>query len=254
MARSIRHSPSHHPTGDADQTTHASGARPSRRGFLGVGATASVAAGLMVHSSVAAAAESRELRLGIVGCGGRGSGAVNDSLTINEHVRLVAAADLYASKCASMRKAMQEAHPGKVALDDGSMYDGLDGYKRVLDDPNVDVVLITTSPGFRPIYLRAAVEAGKHVFAEKPACVDPAGYRTCLEVHDAAVARGTAIVAGTDRGNERRGIPAHQLDALHLAERRSDHRTGRPQPRHHELGHGEQSRVGLRGGRTIHPP
>lgn len=158
---------------------------------------ASTSAAVMVHSSLAADEEVRELRLAIVGCGGRGSGAINDSLTINEGVKLVAAADLYASKCASMRKAMQEAHPGKVALDDGSMYDGLDGYKRVLDDPNVDVVLITTSPGFRPIYLRAAVEAGKHVFAEKPACVDPAGYRTCLEVHDAAVARGTAIVAGT---------------------------------------------------------
>jgi predicted dehydrogenase len=74
---------------------------------------------------------------------------------------------------------------------------GLDSYRRILDDPNVDLVLITTSPGFRPGYLREAVEAGKHVFTEKPACVDPAGYRICLEAHDAAVARGTAIVAGT---------------------------------------------------------
>ncbi len=171
--------------------------RESRRGFLGAGATASIAAGLMVHSSRAAAEEKRELRLGIVGCGGRGGGAINDSLTINEGVKLVAMADLYTKKCASLRQAMIAAHPDKVAVDDAKMYDGLDGYRRVLDDPAVDVVLLTSSPGFRPRHVREAVEAGKHVFAEKPACVDPAGYRVCLEAHDRAVAKGTAIVTGT---------------------------------------------------------
>ncbi|MCE9630175.1 MAG: Gfo/Idh/MocA family oxidoreductase [Planctomycetia bacterium] len=167
----------------------------NRRGFLGAGATASAA--LMVHSSVAAAEEPRELRLGIVGCGGRGAGAVNDSLTINSRVKLVAAADLYVSKCAALRQALTAAHEDKVSLADASMHGGLDGYKRVLDDPNVDVVLLATSPGFRPAYVREAVAAGKHVFAEKPACVDPAGYRICLEAHDKAVAAGTAIVTGT---------------------------------------------------------
>ena len=168
----------------------------SRRSFVSA-AAAGGAAGLMGHSSLAAAEESRQLRLALVGCGGRGSGAINDSLTINQGVKLVAAADLYDSRCATMRKAIAEAHPDKVDLDDSRIYSGLDGYKRVLDDPTIDVVLITTSPGFRPRYVRAAVEAGKHVFAEKPACVDPAGYRICLEAHDAAVAKGTAIVGGT---------------------------------------------------------
>ena len=168
----------------------------SRRSFVSA-AAAGGAAGLMVHSSRAAAEESRQLRLALVGCGGRGSGAINDSLTINQGVKLVAAADLYDSRCATMRKAIAEAHPDKVDLDDSRIYSGLDGYKRVLDDPTIDVVLITTSPGFRPRYVRAAVEAGKHVFAEKPACVDPAGYRICLEAHAAAVAKGTAIVGGT---------------------------------------------------------
>lgn len=166
----------------------------SRRAF--VAAAAGGAAVTMVHSSRAAAEETRELRLGVIGCGGRGSGAINDSLSINEGVRLVATADLYAPKCASLWKAMREAHPNKVAATD-TITAGLDGYRRILDDPNVDLVLMTTSPGFRPGYLREAVEAGKHVFTEKPACVDPAGYRVCLEAHDAAVARGTAIVAGT---------------------------------------------------------
>jgi predicted dehydrogenase len=169
----------------------------SRRDFLGAGATAAAAAGLMVHSSVAAAAEQRPLRLGIVGCGGRGAGAVDDSLSINEGVTLVAAADLHGAKCEQLRKAITAAHPGKVALEDDHIYVGLDGWRRLLDDPQVDVVLHTASPGFRPRHVRDAIEAGKHVFAEKPSCVDPAGYRICLEAHDRAVEKGLAIVTGT---------------------------------------------------------
>jgi myo-inositol 2-dehydrogenase/D-chiro-inositol 1-dehydrogenase len=170
-------------------------ARPHRRDLLR--STAAVAAGAMVHGSAAATDAARPLRLAVVGCGGRGSGAINDSLSINEGVTLVALADLYEDRCGKLRKALAEAHPGKVDVPDAAIYGGLDGYKRVLDDANVDVVLMTTSPGFRPQLVRAAVEAGKHVFAEKPACVDVAGYRTCLEAHDLAAARGTAIVTGT---------------------------------------------------------
>ena len=165
----------------------------SRRSFTA--AAAATLSTTMVHSSLAAA-DTRELRIGVIGCGGRGSGAINDSLSINEGVKLVATADLYGSKCASLWKAMREAHPGKVASAD-TIHEGFDGYRRILDDPSIDLVHVTTSPGFRPAYTLAAVEAGKHVFTEKPACVDPAGYRVCLTAHDAAVAKGTAIVAGT---------------------------------------------------------
>ena len=179
----------------------------SRRGFLGAGAAASLASGLMVHSSVAAAEEVRELRLGIVGCGGRGTGAVNDSLSINDHVKIVAAADLYPAKCAALRKGLA-SHGDKVAIDDAKMYGGLDGYKRILDDKDVDIVLLATSPGFRPRYLLDAVEAGKHVFAEKPVCVDPAGYRICLAAHDKASAQGTAIVTGTQYRRQKSYIEA----------------------------------------------
>lgn len=197
MARSNQPSSIRRLAGDTSQSSPTPAVRQSRRTFFEIGTSASIAAGLMVHSSVAAAEEKRELRLGIVGCGGRGAGAANDSLTINDNIKLVAAADLYVSKCASLRQALTGPHKEKVALEDAKMFGGLDGYKRVLDDRDVDVVLITTSPGFRPRYVRAAVEAGKHVFAEKPACVDPAGYRICLEAHEAAVAKGTAIVGGT---------------------------------------------------------
>ncbi len=170
-----------------------SGSVLSRRSFSSVAAGA---AALMVHSSRAIAEEVRPLRLGIVGCGGRGLGAARDSLETNEAVTLVAAADLDVEKCAAIPK-MLASLEAKVKLDDSKMHGGIDGYKRVIDDPDVDVVLLTTSPGFRPRMIHEAVLAGKHVFAEKPVCVDPAGYRICREAHALAVARGTAIVTGT---------------------------------------------------------
>ncbi|MFM8494054.1 MAG: Gfo/Idh/MocA family protein [Planctomycetia bacterium] len=172
----------------------------TRRDFARAGASLAVAASsfpaTLVHSSRAAAEEVRELRLGVIGCGGRGVGAVDDSLSINAGVRLVAAADLYGKNCEKLWKAMREAYPDKVAASDTS-HEGLDGYKRVLDDPNVDVVHVTSTPGFHPAHVQAAVAAGKHVFVEKPACVDPAGYRICLAAHEQALRNGTAIVGGT---------------------------------------------------------
>jgi myo-inositol 2-dehydrogenase / D-chiro-inositol 1-dehydrogenase len=184
---------------DKTSSTKTSPVVPSsnRRNFLGTTAVTTAAASVMVHTSRAANEETRELRLAIVGCGGRGSGAINDSMTINENIKLVAAADLYMDACSSMREQISRRHPDKIALRDEKMYSGLDGYKRILEDPEVDVVLMTTSPGFRPYYVAEAVEAGKHVFAEKPTCVDPAGYHVALAAHEKAIANKTAIVTGT---------------------------------------------------------
>ena len=177
-------------------------ARPSltRRDFAQAGAAlATAAASLSATTSLpagAASPDARPLRLGVIGCGGRGTGAIDNSLSVNEGVELVAAADVNGRNCEKLWKTMRQAHPGKVAASDTS-HVGLDGYKQLLDNPTIDVVLITSPPGFHPIHGRAAVAAGKHVFLEKPACVDPAGYRICLAAHDEAVARGTAIVCGT---------------------------------------------------------
>ena len=185
--------------------------RPSRREFLhrqaAVSALAATGTSFAAASSVShvhageqaadAVDKSRRIRIGLIGCGGRGTGAINDSLTINENIELVALADLEASKCEQTRKSMARRHPGKVDVQPAHMHAGLDGYKHILDDPDVDLVLLTTPPGFRPRHLADSVAAGKHVFAEKPSCVDPLGYRTCLEAHDRAVQAGTAIVTGT---------------------------------------------------------
>lgn len=151
----------------------------------------------MVHSSTAIADDARELRLALVGCGGRGRGAIQDSLSINENIKLVALADLYMENCANTRTLAQRKFENKVDIADDRMYAGLDAYRSILDDHSIDVVMFATSPGFRPPYVWEAVKAGKHVFAEKPTCVDAAGYKKNLEAHELAVKSNTAIVTGT---------------------------------------------------------
>ena len=169
----------------------------NRRSFISSTAAASLATSTMVHSATAAKSDPRPLRLAVIGCGGRGRGAIDDSLTINSGVTLVAAADLQLENCQRLFAGVSKAHPDKVDAKTTKLYSGLDGYKQVLDDPDVDVVLLTTSPGFRPLMVQAAVQAGKHVFAEKPVCIDAAGYRACKASHDLAEQNKTAIVTGT---------------------------------------------------------
>jgi myo-inositol 2-dehydrogenase / D-chiro-inositol 1-dehydrogenase len=178
----------------------------NRRQFLQHQLAASAAAAALAFPSAVHADETDNstksasespLRLAMVGCGGRGTGALDDTLSINKNIKVVALADLSMNQCEQTRKAMSQRHPDGMSVADNKMYEGLDAYKRVLDDPEVDLVLLTTSPGFRPYHVRDAVDAGKHVFAEKPACVDAAGYHVCLAAHNKAVEQGTAIVTGT---------------------------------------------------------
>ncbi len=197
-------------------------ANENRRDFLRnrVATSAIAASGLAAASGSAVAETAKKksaktdsnepIRIALVGCGGRGTGAVNDSLTINENIKLVALADLEMKKCELTRRGMSSRHAEKVDVPDDKMYTGLDAYMRVLEDPNVDVVLLATPPGFRPYHIADAVDAGKHIFAEKPSCVDPTGYRICLEAHDRAVANGTAIVTGTQYRRQPNYIEAVQ--------------------------------------------
>jgi predicted dehydrogenase len=189
---------------------------PSRREFIAltaaVGAAGAVAAvapagfGLL-QTAAGNAAPARMLNIGIIGCGGRGSGAANDTLMANPNVRIVAMADIDVAKAKATRDALSEEHdkkvegklaaPARVAVGDDRIFGGLDGYQKVIDLKDVDLVILATAPGFRPIHIAAAVAAKKHVFAEKPVCVDSAGYHVCCAAHDLAAKQGTAIVTGT---------------------------------------------------------
>lgn len=175
----------------------------SRRHFLQTGSAISagvaygIGTGRAVRGAEPSSGNSDVIRIGLVGAGGRGKGAANDNLSINENVKLVAVADVDETNAMSVEKTLSKRHPGKVDITSDSVHVGLDSYKAILDDPNVDLVLMTTPPGFRPQYVAEAVDAGKHVFAEKPSCVDPAGYRICLQADEQAKQNNTCIVTGT---------------------------------------------------------
>ena len=163
-------------------------------------ASAATAAASIAPFAIGAPRNRRALdtvTLGVVGTGGRGTGACNDSLTINENVRLVAMGNLRADKARQKRDDLKKAHDDKVVVEDKDVYGGLNAYEEVINHPGVDCVLLTTSPGFRPWHIEAAVNAGKHVFAEKPVCLDPAGWHACVRAEAKAKKQGTAIVTGT---------------------------------------------------------
>ena len=196
-------------------------AAQSRRGFLktGTALSAGVAAGAttrVMRGAEPAGGDSQLVRIGLVGAGGRGSGAINNTLTINENIKVNAITDLVPEKITNLTKAISKKYEGKVDVAENKMYSGIDGYRRILDDPEIDLVLFATPPGFRPQYIAEAVDAGKHIFAEKPTCVDPAGYRICLSAHEQAKKNGTAIVTGTQYRRQENYVEA--IRRIHAGE------------------------------------
>ena len=139
----------------------------------------------------------KKIKVGFVGTGGRGTGAAAQALNADDNIELWSVADVFQERIdkslASLSKNEKTVPKLNVATD--RQFVGLDGYKRVLES-GVDVVLLTTTPGFRPLHLRAAVEAGKHIFAEKPMAVDAAGVRHGYETIKMSEGKPKSIVAG----------------------------------------------------------
>ena len=185
--------------------------RISRRDFVKrtTVATAGLSAGLMATGNFAYAGGSDTLRIGLVGCGGRGSGAANDCVQSSEGVELVAMGDLFEDRLEESQKNLQEAMGEQYKVDDSHGFIGFDAYQHVIDS-DVDLVIFATPPAFRPQHLRAAIEAGKHVFIEKPVAVDPTGIRSVMESARMAEEKGLAIVAGTQRRHDPAYLEAMQ--------------------------------------------
>jgi len=158
--------------------------------LLGAGALGSLSAQRAAH-----AAGSDVLRIGLVGCGGRGSGAAVNAMNASPANRLVAMADAFAERIELSRQQLQKAKPDQFAVDADHSFVGFDGYRQLLAG-DVDVVILATPPHFRPIHLRACVDAGKHVFAEKPVAVDAPGARAVLAACEDAKKKGLSIVSG----------------------------------------------------------
>ncbi len=171
----------------------------SRRTFLKRSTTA-VAGGLVAGLSVARsvhAAGSDTIRVGLVGCGGRGTGAATQVLNADRGTKLVAMSDAFGDRLQKSLMSMKKLKDIKdrVLVDSDHQFTGFDGYKRVIAS-DVDVVLLATPPHFRPMHLKACIEAGKHVFAEKPVAVDAPGVRSVLETTELARQRNLFIVSG----------------------------------------------------------
>ncbi len=170
----------------------------SRRDFLKTSAvtTLGVSAGLLASGNFAYAAGSDTLRVGLVGCGGRGTGAARDAVVSADGVEIVAMGDLFEDRLDRSREALGQEIGEALKVDDDHAFVGFNAYQQVIDS-DVDIVILATPPGFRPQHLRAAVEAGKHVFMEKPASVDVAGAHAIMEAGELAKEKGLSIVAGT---------------------------------------------------------
>ena len=121
-----------------------------------------------------------EIKVGLVGCGGRGTGAALQALRADKGAVLVAMADAFSDRLEHSLANLQKEAPGQIRLADDHKFIGLDSGERLIAS-GVDVVLLASPPVFRPAHLRAAIEAGKHVFCEKPVAVDAPGVRSVLE-------------------------------------------------------------------------
>ena len=176
---------------------HISTGTSSRREFLKTGTALASGVGLTLGlNSGLFAAGSDQLKVGLVGCGGRGTGAAGEALQADSQSKLVAVADLSRNAIETSLgnlKANKRIEQ-QVDVADAKKFVGLDAYKNVIE--SCDVVLLASPPGFRPPHLRAAVEAGKHIFTEKPMATDAPGVRSVMESVRMAKEKNLAVVAG----------------------------------------------------------
>lgn len=169
----------------------------SRRDFIA--AAAATSATLILPSGVFAQG-SDQLKVGVIGCGGRGSGAAWDAASADPGVVIWAMGDLFPDRLASSQNNLKELKDRYQVTPERSFV-GFDAYQKVLAS-GVDIVILASPPGFRPTHFAAAVEAGKHIFTEKPIATDSTGVRTFLEASRVAAAKGLSIVAGTQRRHD----------------------------------------------------
>ena len=169
----------------------------TRRTFI---TSATLAGGTLAAASLmskAYAAGGDTIKIGWVGCGGRGTGAAKNALLADKNVKLVAVGDAFQDRMDSHFGALKKDAKvaDKIDVPADRQFIGFDAYKKVIDS-DVDVVLLTTPPGFRPEHIRYAIEKGRHVFAEKPVAVDGPGIRTVLAAVESAKQKKLSVVSG----------------------------------------------------------
>ena len=153
------------------------------------------------------ATDGKELKAGIIGCGGRGSGATFNFLNAANGVTIAALGDTFKEKVDALADKLKKEK--NIDVPENKRFVGLDAYKQVIDS-GVDVVIVATPPVFRPIHFQYATEKGKHSFLEKPICVDPAGYRIIMATAKQAEAKNLRVVTGTQRHHQRSYVESYK--------------------------------------------
>ncbi len=196
----------------------------SRRGFLSstaLGALGTIGAAALITSCSKSkklgeaivpplldqAPDGKPLRAGLIGCGGRGSGAATDFLSAGPNLQIVALGDLFEDRLKDCRDNLKKVKNVEIA--DDKCFIGFDAYQKVIAC-DVDIVILATPPHFRPMHFAAAVEAGKNVFLEKPVAVDPVGARSIMASSKKAEAKGLTVVCGTQRRHQREYVETYK--------------------------------------------
>lgn len=175
----------------------------SRRDFMkkssiiGAGAVA----GTLSIARSAHADGDETIRIGLIGCGGRGAGAASQAMNTAGPTQLVAMGDVFADRLQGSLRGLASNHGDKVDVPEERQFVGFDAYQQVLAC-DIDLVIIATPPGFRPTHFSAAVEAGKHIFAEKPLATDAAGVRQILAANEQAKTKMLLVQIGLQRRHE----------------------------------------------------
>lgn len=169
----------------------------TRRHLLTRGTQALAAASFVSAATHAYAQGSGKLRIALVGCGGRGTGAASQALNAGSEIELVALADVWEDKAKTARRLLSDKHQGQVKIADDHLFTGFEAYKQAI--AAADVVLCATPPGFRPQHLEEAVRQGKHVFLEKPVATDAAGVQRVLAAAEEAKKKKLNVCVGLQR-------------------------------------------------------
>jgi len=179
----------------------------TRREAIKTASLVSLAAAM--PGGVFAAGASERIKVGLIGCGGRGTGAAMDAINASPDVVIAAMGDVFPDQLEWSQGRLKEKVPAdRLTVTPETSFAGFDAYEKVLAT-DVEVIILATPPFFRPAQLKAAIEAGKHVFTEKPVAVDPAGVRSVIATSELATEKGLNIVAGTQRRHQ-----AHYIEIM----------------------------------------
>jgi predicted dehydrogenase len=168
--------------------------KPTRRTFIKTSSGLAVAGGLSI-ARTAHAAGSDVIKIALIGCGGRGTGAALNALNTKANVKLVAMADAFQDRLETSHTSLVRRRKDRVDVPQARRFVGLEAYRHAID-ADVDMVLLCTPPGFRPVQFETAVEAGKHVFMEKPVATDAPGVRKILAANERAKEQGLLVAVG----------------------------------------------------------